>query len=170
MPLIATTLAPGLKMVLTLADVLAKDIPASEFARMPAGVKMNSPAFNYGHLSIYPERAFDMIGRSDLARHDAKWTELFSSGKECLDDPTGSVYPPMGELVERFRTRHQLLLQILPDVSDDVMMGTNPMERLRDRLPTVGAAMAFLVSAHPMGHLGQVSAWRRIKGLGSAVR
>lgn len=169
MAMIATVVVPGMKMMLGLADLLAKDIPASEFGRQPAGVKMNSPAFNYGHLSIYPDRGFEMIGRPELARHDQKWVDLFAAGKECVDDPTGSVYPSMDAIMERFRARHAALLEVLPSVSDEVMMGPNPNERLRDRLPTVGSVMAFIVSAHPMNHLGQVSAWRRMKGLGSAM-
>jgi len=169
MAMIATTVVPGMKMMLQLADLLVKDIPGSEFGRQPSGVKMNSPAFNYGHLSIYPDRGLDLIGRGDLARHDPKWSELFAAGKECLDDPHGVVYPSMEEILERFRARHRALLEVLPSVTDEVMMGTNPNERMRDRLPTIGAAMAFIVSAHPMNHMGQVSAWRRIKGMGSVM-
>jgi hypothetical protein len=156
-------------MTLRFADLLVKDIPASEFARQPAGVKMNSPAFCFGHLSLYPERAFELIGRPDLAKPDAKWVELFTAGKECFDDPSGSVYPPMQEILDRFRSRHRALMDTLPGVSDEVLMRTNPNERMREWLPTTGSMIGFIVSGHAMSHLGQVSAWRRMKGLGSAM-
>jgi hypothetical protein len=35
--------------------------------------------------------------------------------------------------------------------------------------PTIGAVANFLLSAHHMMHLGQVSAWRRAVGLGSVL-
>jgi hypothetical protein len=34
-------------------------------------------------------------------------------------------------------------------------------------MPTVGAAVNFMLGGHLQMHLGQVSAWRRAMGLGS---
>lgn len=166
---IAATLTPTLVMTLRFADALVKDIPASEFGRVPQGVRMNSPAFCFGHNTVYAERMLELVGRADLARVDQAWVDLFSHGKECVDDPKGTVYPPMAEIMDRFRARHAVVLETLPSVGDDVLMRTNPNEKMREWLPTVGAMVAFLVGGHPMSHLGQVSAWRRIKGFGSAM-
>lgn len=166
---IGATLTPTLGMSMRFAEMLVKDIPAGEFARVPQGIRMNSPAFCFGHLAVYPERMLEMVGRGDLAQPDQRYVDLFSAGKECVDDPTGTVYPSMGEILERFRVRHGVVREVLPDIEDSVFARTNPNERLREWLPTVGAMIGFLVSGHAMSHLGQVSAWRRIKGLPSVM-
>ena len=45
----------------------------------------------------------------------------------------------------------------------------NPAEgRMKELFPTIGAVSAFLLSGHQMSHFGQISAWRRFVGLGSA--
>jgi hypothetical protein len=40
--------------------------------------------------------------------------------------------------------------------------------RMKELFPTVGAAVNFLVVGHTQSHLGQISVWRRLMGLGSA--
>jgi hypothetical protein len=169
MGLIGTTLVPNLRLTLGLADRLVKDIPPSLFGRMPAGVKTNSPAFCFGHLAIYPDRLLELFGRTELMDGDARFAELFEAGKECVDDPTGTVYPAMDVIMGRFRARHGVVLEVLGSVPDEVMTRENPNEKARDRFPTIGALTAFLVGGHAMMHLGQVSAWRRMHGLGSAM-
>ena len=166
---IGTMVAPSLVAVMRLADLLVQDIPALEFGRMPEGVMTNSPAFCFGHLAIYPDRLLEMVGRGDLAAPDERFVELFAAGKDCVDDPRGTVYPSKDVIVERFRARHTALVGVLADVPDEVMSRGNPQEKYRDRFPTIGAMVVFLVCAHPMLHLGQVSAWRRIKGMPSAM-
>jgi hypothetical protein len=37
--------------------------------------------------------------------------------------------------------------------------------RMKDALPTAREAVAFLLTAHLAGHLGQLSSWRRMIGL-----
>lgn len=162
-------LVPQVRFSLAYSDLLLKGIPASDFARLAKGIETNHPAFVFGHLSLYPDRLFEQIGRSDLVSPDTRYADLFSPGKPCLDDPTGTIYPPMNDIVERFRSRYTSLLGPLGETPDDVFQRPNPSERMRDRLPTLAAMASFYVSGHVLVHLGQVSAWRRIMGLGSAM-
>ncbi|MEY4102879.1 MAG: hypothetical protein RL461_81, partial [Planctomycetota bacterium] len=39
----------------------------------------------------------------------------------------------------------------------------------KERFPVLGQAVLFLCNNHQMMHLGQISAWRRVMGLGSAM-
>jgi hypothetical protein len=39
---------------------------------------------------------------------------------------------------------------------------------MTERFPTLGSVHAFYCGGHIMMHLGQMSAWRRMMGLGSA--
>jgi hypothetical protein len=61
-------------------------------------------------------------------------------------------------------------MSALSQATDAQLLEPNPAEgRMKELFPTKGAVMNFILSAHPMMHLGQVSAWRRMMGLGSAV-
>lgn len=166
----AEVIVPAGRLSLMYADNLLKGIKAEDFARMPPGVKLNSPAFNYGHLSNYPDRFFDMIGEKGLAQLNQNYLDWFSAGKECLDDPAGKIYPSMSEIVERFRSRYTVMLQWLEETPDEVLAAANPSpnERIRKLFPTLAAHANFVVGGHCQTHLGQVSAWRRVMGYGPA--
>lgn len=169
MGVLAGTLMPLGRVSLGFADATLKDIKASDFGKMPRGVKTNSPAFVFGHLATYPDRILELIGRPDLARPDEGYADIFGAGKECIDDPDGKVYPPMEEIVSRFRERHQVLLDALAEVSDETFAKPNPNEKMKDRFPTIGITVTFMLTSHIMMHMGQVSAWRRCMGLGPCM-
>lgn len=149
------------------AEKLLTDIPADKFAY--CAVKGAShPAFIIGHLCLYPNRIFTLIGRTDLVVERAGWPELFQAGAPCLDDAT--KYPSKTELVKAFNDGWNKVLEVLPTVSDSVLARDNPIEgRFREIFPKVGTAVMFLCTSHMMMHLGQISTWRRAIGLGSAM-
>lgn len=167
--LIAPTLVPSARTMLGYADRLLEGITQDKFARMPEGVETNHPAFNFGHLAIYPEPLLRYLGRDDLAIDESHYANIFGMKCQCKDDPEGTIYPHMTEIVERFRTRHAVLLGVLPETDDEVFQQTNPIEGMRERFPSVGALTAFMLGGHAMMHLGQISTWRRCMGLGSAM-
>lgn len=146
---------------------LVKDIPADKFAHMPHS-NMNHPAFNIGHLAIYPNRLFTLIDRKDLIVENPRYTELFAAGVQCVEQD--GRYPDKTEIVNSFTTGYRKVLDVLPTVSDEVLARQNPIEgRMRERFPLIGVAVNFLLSAHTMTHLGQISAWRRAIGLPSVM-
>lgn len=169
MGVLSATLVPLCRVSLGFADATLKDIKASDFGRMPTGVKTNTPAFVFGHLATYPDRVFEFIGRPELAKPDQRYVDLFSAGKECIDDPSGKVYPPMEQIVARFRERHQALLGALSEVSDETFAKPNPNEKMKDRFPTLGIMVTFMMTSHIMMHMGQISTWRRCMGLGPCM-
>lgn len=162
------------KMGIGLAELLVKDVKPEIFARKPAisgtVIEANHGAFNFGHLALYPARWFALLGvdGSSLAP-PAGFEELFAAGKECKDDPSGSIYPPMEAVMSAFFHSHRGAIEQLKDVDDAVFARPNPREGSRERLPTIGAAMIFYSSAHIMMHLGQISTWRRCFGLGPVM-
>jgi hypothetical protein len=156
-------------ITLAYAQALASDIPADRFGRTPEGVKTNSPAFIFGHLALYPDRVLGLIGREDKAEDVSDIEPLFKHGAECKDDPDHTIYPSKDALVGRFSKRHEAALLALQDVTDDTLAKPNPVETMRDRFPTVGAAVTFLMAPHAMMHLGQLSTWRRVMGLGPVM-
>lgn len=162
----ASQIRPGAERALGYAEGLVKDISPETFSRMPQP-NINSPAFNLGHLSIYPDlRLLSLMGREDLVRPLPFPMELFKAGSPCVDEP--GRYPPKDAIVETFRGRYRVALDALADLSDELLARPNPMEgRFRELFPTVGSAIAFLLVGHTQSHLGQISVWRRIMGLGS---
>lgn len=162
-------LIPLAKFSLNYGEMLLKDIKSADFAKKPAGIDTNHPAFVYGHLAIYPERLLELTGKIELAKPDQRFVDLFAAGKPCLDDPAGTIYPSMDEILTRFRTRYEAVLPLLAAMPNEVFERVNPVERMRERFPTVAVACNFLVSGHMMIHFGQISAWRRCMGLGSVM-
>lgn len=161
--------APGARTLLSLADGMLKDVPPQMFARKPEGVDCNTPAFIFGHLALYPETILPMLGRESDTLPDDHFKELFDHGNECEDDTDGSKYPPMDEIMERFRTRMNVAIDALEQADEQTLNAPNPSESMRDNFPTTGAMCEFLLNGHTAFHLGQVSTWRRCMGLGPAM-
>ncbi|MEO0512376.1 MAG: DinB family protein [Planctomycetota bacterium] len=154
---------------------LLAGIPEDLFARFAEGrdgrLQANHPAWIIGHLAIYPHAALSLLG-DDPAAHDGAasdlWQSLFSRTSTCEDDPAGTRYPPKDELVAAWTGETTRLMERLVGVSDEALSAPQPVERWKERMPRVYDSFAFLVGAHAMFHLGQLSTWRRVAGLGRA--
>ena len=164
--------ADSLQVSLGYAERLLKDIPAVRFARYsaPGGVAVasNHPAFVYGHLGLYAPKILQQIGHPapPVPEH---FEIRFSKDATCADDEDGDLYPPRDEIVEFFVEGHRMVMAALRSTRDDVFQQPNPAEgRMRELFPTIGSVQAFYCGGHMMMHLGQVSAWRRMEGLGAA--
>lgn len=156
-----------LRMTLGYAERLLKDIPVDTFTLMPHP-KMNHPAFCIGHLSLYPNRLFTMLGRPELMVERAGYPELFQAGSECVAD--AAKYPAKDVLVPFYFERYRAIGELLPSISEETLQRENPMTgRMKELFPTIGSAMCFLLNNHQMVHLGQISAWRRAAGIGPAI-
>ena len=165
---IGSMIAAGLRMAIGYGQKLCADAPADTFGHMPPK-GMNSALFNMGHLAIYPEKAFPLVGKPELAKPlPEKWEELFKNGAPCVEQD--GRYPGKDAIVQRYVERYNALADALESVPDEVFQRPNPMGgRMTEMLPTIGAAVMFLCGSHLQMHLGQVSSWRRAMGLGSAM-
>ena len=167
-PRTADAIVPSARMGLGFFELMLKDIPAEKFARTPDGVQTNHPAWIVGHLSIYPDTVLELIGAGDRAEPDEAFTELFKNGSPCVDDKDGSVYPPKDELVARFLARFNTALDAVAQADDATLAQPND-GFASETMPTAGAVVNFLLGHHVMMHMGQISAWRRMMGMGSAT-
>ena len=171
----ASIIKPSGELALVFAESLVKGIDAASFYFIPSPVKdsklhsLNSAGFNLGHLSIYPDaRILRLLGREDLVRPLPYDADLFKVGSPDVERP--NTYPAMDVVVRTFFERYRAVLDVLPTIPDSVFMGENPMEgRMKDLFPTIGAAVNFLVVGRTQSHLGQISVWRRLMGLGGAL-
>lgn len=171
---LGNTIADSLQLSLGYADRLMAGVEPDSFARLaaPGGqiVHSNHPAFILGHLSLYAGKIVEQLGRDDLATSvPAGFEEVFSKDAKCVDDPNSSIYPTMSEVTEVFNAGYAKTLKALREADDAVLQRANPAEgRMAELFPTLGSMHAFYVGGHMMLHLGQLSAWRRMQGLGAA--
>ena len=169
MPTIAEYIVPSALTSRAYAEAILKGVAPAQFARIPKGVHTNHPAWVYGHLSTYPDKLLPMIGRPELAKPREDFDPLFANKTEPKDDPNNTIYPPMDVITKHYFDRTDALINALRAAPDEALAKPNPMTQMADRFPTVGAMTDFMLGAHTMMHLGQISAWRRMMGLGPCM-
>ncbi len=158
-----------------LAKGLLAGIKPEDFSRQPTAdgkvIDTNHPAFVYGHLALYPPRVLAMLGQDGSAiACPPEYDALFAAGVKCLHDPDGSRHPSMDDILARFEQGHAVLIESIKNANDATLSGPiQGNDRYREVFGTVGGAAGFMLHNHVMFHLGQVSAWRRMMGLGSAM-
>ncbi len=156
--------------VVSYTERLLEGVTQKNYARLAGGVETNHPAFILGHLCLYPVRVHEYLGAdpAGVAAPDG-YAALFEPGAACHDDPDGSRYPSLEELQSHFLSAQRSACALIQEAGDDKLLGENPREgRMRELFPTAAAMFSFFLCGHPMMHLGQWSAWRRMQGLAPA--
>ncbi|MCA9086039.1 MAG: hypothetical protein KDA81_18405 [Planctomycetaceae bacterium] len=159
-------IADSLKLSLSYAERLRKDIPDDRFARFALGrdglVESNHAAFVFGHLSLYPARILKELGKAPQPAPE-NFMSVFSKDAKCVDDPEGKIYPGAEAITSYFFGGYRAVLEVLPEVSNEILEQPNPLGGpMAEKFPTMGSMHNFYVGGHMMLHLGQLSAWRRM--------
>jgi len=165
-------IADTLQLSVGYAERLLKGVPADRFGRFAqvggTVVESNNPAFIYGHLSLYAPKVLQQIEHPAPGVPD-HFEHLFSKDASCKDDVDGDLYPPMDEITTFFFEGHRMLAGALRATPNTTFEQANPAEgRMKELFPTLGSVQTFYCGGHMMMHLGQMSAWRRMEGFGSA--
>lgn len=169
-----STIADSLALTIGYAERLQSGLTAGRFARLaaPGGVTVSSnhPAFVFGHLGLYGPRIVEQLGGDAAAIVPSpRFVEVFNKDATCVDDPDGTIYPAMDEVTGQFFRGYRAALEALRAAGDAVFEQPNPLGgRMTELFPTLGSMHAFYCGGHAMMHLGQLSAWRRMEGLGPA--
>ena len=165
------TIADSLRLTISYSEILLKDVAPESFGRFATAdgkaIESNHPAFIYGHLSLYAHKMMTELGKpvDDLP---AGFEENFAKGCVCKDDADGTL-PDMETITKYYFKTWNEVLEALRETDDEVFQGPNPAGGgFAERFPTLGSVHGFYVGGHNMLHLGQMSAWRRMMGLGSA--
>lgn len=168
---IGQTIADSLKLSIGYGERLLKNVSAEQFARFATNadgpIESNHGAFIYGHLSLYAPSILTDLGASSLEVPDG-FDQVFSKDAQCVDDPDAAIYPSMDVVTDFFFTGYKAALEALSAASDEQLQAANPNERMAERFPTMASMHNFYVGGHVMLHMGQMSAWRRMLGLGAA--
>jgi hypothetical protein len=171
---IGQTIAAASKLSRMYSQGMLKDVTEQNFARLatPGGVvvQSNHPAWVFGHCGLYFSRVMELCELPAGATvNPAGFDDVFKNGTPCLDDPAGTIYPKMNAITEHYFRAFDAAIAAIVHVDDALLMQEHPNPAARERLATKGAAAAFLMGGHIMSHMGQVSGWRRMMGLGSAM-
>ncbi len=166
----ATLIRESAQLSMGYARRLLTDVSPAQFARFAPGangrIASNHPAFVYGHLSIYAPRMLADVGADASTFQPSQlFLDRFQNGVECVDDPDGSIYPPMEEITERFFAGHEAVLEAIANIDDAAYTQPNSNEAMRARFSTMASMHAFYLGGHMMIHFGQISAWRRSMGM-----
>ncbi|MBL4590697.1 MAG: DinB family protein [Phycisphaerales bacterium] len=172
---VAETITRTLQRTTDLANALLEGTTAEQFARMPSAdgktINTNHAAFVIGHLSIYPKMILEILGQDSSAiAHPDKFADLFMHGVDCQDDPDGTIYPSKDEIVGYFHKAHEEATKVINTLDDDTLnKAFSGDDWYVDFSKTPASLCIFMLHDHYMFHLGQLSAWRRCMGLGSAT-
>ena len=143
------------------AKRLVADISDDQMAFQPAA-HMNHAAWVLGHLACTADMLAAMIGAKPVC--PPVWTSLFDWNSEPSSD--ASRYPTKAVLLKALEDAHAGVAIVLPSVPEARWSGQTPIEEVRGFLPTLGDSFVFVMAAHENMHLGQLSAWRRVQGMG----
>jgi len=143
------------------AKRLVAEIPDDQMAFQPAA-HMNHPAWVLGHLACTADMLGAMIGVKPVC--PPPWIGLFDWNSEPFSD--ASRYPSKAVLLKALEDAHAAVAAALPSVPETRWIEHTPIEEVRGFLPTLGDCFVFVMAAHENMHLGQLSAWRRVQGMG----
>lgn len=146
------------------ARTLVGDLSEEQMARQPRGL-VNHPAWTLGHLAAASNQLAKMLGLEST--FPAAWGDAFKSGG--VPGGEGAGFPAKDELLAELARQHERVAGALAAADPALLAREHPNEGVRKRFPTVGDYAVFLISSHEGSHLGQIAAWRRAMGLGSAT-
>ena len=157
-------LAGPIQFMVGYTDMFMKDIDEAKFADR-LGTTINHPAFVLGHCAYYAGVCMQMLGGEiEFGEHEAA---LYEMGVECSDD--ASLYPNKADAIAGFNERITMVLEFLKTCDEDIFAKSSEGEWFENYFPTYGGAATFMLVGHICFHLGQISSWRRMAGMGHAM-
>jgi hypothetical protein len=160
----ATAIAGPTRYMTNLAALLVDDIDPAHWASRH-GTTINHPAFVLGHCGYYAAICVEMLG-GDMETGADEQT-LFDHEAQCIDD--ASIYPDKQRTIDAFNARLAAVADFIESCDESIFARSSEHTPFADRFPTLGGVAAFMLIGHIPFHLGQLSAWRRVAGMGSAT-
>ena len=160
----AAAIAPPTRFMTSFAALLVDDVDPAHWASRH-GTTINHPAFVLGHCAYYAAICMQMLGGDMQTTEDE--AALFNQEAECLDD--ASIYPDKATTIAAFNDRIAAVADFIESCDESVFAGSSENTPFAQRFPTLGGVAAFMLIGHIPFHLGQLSAWRRVAGMGSAT-
>lgn len=141
------------------AKALLRDVPDEDLCIVPSP-GMNHPAWIVGHIAMACDTITGLLEKPTLT--DDAWRGLFGSGSEAVAER--ERYPSKEVLLGTFAATMQAASDALRVAPAELLDRELPKPEFRKIMPTIGIAAANILSNHAALHLGQLSAWRRLRG------
>ncbi len=145
------------KLIADLSEEQMIGQPAANLER-PA----NHPAWVFSHLNVYLPIIEAIIKGKTF--DDPKEHRF---GMLSHPEQDAGIYATKQELLDAFVDGHERVLELLEKSDDSVLGKPVSLARWQPIMPFAGIALPYLMLNHENGHLGQISAWRRIQGMPS---
>ncbi len=159
-------LLSGYQFNLDRSRVMVKDLSDEQMVWQPHGV-VNHPAWILGHLALSSDGLARRFGLESTLPDG--WADTFGPGGV----PSGTVadFPGRDRTLDELAAQHARVADAV-GAADPTVFDTPvpfPDERRRKTFPTLGDYAVFVMTIHEGSHIGQIAAWRRAMGLGSAT-
>ncbi len=141
------------------ARKLVADVPDDQMVLQPAA-GMNHPAWVLGHLAGVANVILPTCGQPPL--FPPEWKALY--GRDSKPLPDRARYASKQELVEALEWSHAKVKEALGSLDPKALAGPPP-QPYAARFPTLAMLVIQMLTGHEQTHLGQLSAWRRVRGL-----
>jgi len=138
------------------------DVPDEQWAEQPGGLP-NHPAWVLGHLVLAMDTVARRLG-AEVPR-DESWYEPFLAGTEPVADR--SAYPSREELVSAFGQACRGLRTAVRAAGEAGLDRPTDVPEMAVLVPTIGQWALHVLVCETAFHTGQLSSWRRVKGLPS---
>jgi hypothetical protein len=149
-------------IMLGLCKLQTGDIDDARLADLPApGV--NHPAWILTHLAVCTDYAARLLGQP--TRCPKEWHQRCGPGSTLSAER--SFYAGKGELLAALEAGHACVSEAAGRATEDVIARPHGVELafVKNTFPTVGDLLVHLMTTHTGFHLGQLSTWRRMKGM-----
>ena len=140
---------------------LVSDLDDTQMVAQPPNMP-NHPAWTIGHLAFSLQQIAGECGLSPWLPDD--WAAKFGTGSEPTSET--DTFPHKATLLQRLEDSKQRLFSVVQSLGEVGLANPLPDVRYRDRFPTIGHAVVHILSGHTALHLGQLTVWRRLIGLG----
>lgn len=140
---------------------LIDSVPDDMWTRQPAGA-VNHLAWVVGHLVHSCQAIGGEMGIEPWL--PPNWGEKFGTGSTPVE--ARKCYPSKEKLLESLADARQRLTDRLLKLGEAGLAEPLPDVHYRSLFPTVGHSVLHILTAHAAVHVGQLTVWRRVVGLG----
>lgn len=140
---------------------LVADIP-DELLSVQSHGAVNHPAWVIGHLVYSCQLIAGEMGVEPWLA--LGWEQRFGTGSQPTD--SRQAYPGKDELLTLLADAQQRVCRRVVELGIEGLAVPLPDVRYRHIHPTLGHAVFHVLTSHAAVHVGQVSVWRRVVGLG----
>ncbi len=144
--------------------VMVKDLSDEQMVWQPHGV-VNHPAWILGHLALSSDGLARRYGLESTLPDG--WAGTFGAGG--IPSGADDDFPGRDRILDELAAQHARVAEVVAAADPAVFEAPFPDERRRQTFPTLGDYTAFVMTTHEGSHIGQIAAWRRAMGLGSAT-